>query len=209
MYEAVFFDLDGTLIDTETLALRSNRLVFEAHGHEVDEAFLHSMIGKDLPTMNAVLRRVMPELDLERFAEEATTAFLHEMERGLELKPGVRQLLNHLPLPKVVVTSSGRASAHHKISLTGIADAFVDVISVDDVTRAKPAPEPYLLAAERLGVNPKRCLVFEDSEIGAEAGHRAGCTVVQVEDVLKPSGRWAHHVAKDLLSGARMAGLMA
>ena len=63
--------------------------------------------------------------------------------------------------------------------------------------------------AERLGVSPARCLAFEDSETGAEAAHRAGCTVVQVPDVGQATGRWAHHLARDLIDGAARAGLTA
>ena len=107
-----------------------------------------------------------------------------------------------------MVTSSGRDEAHHKIGVVGLRAAFPTVVTVDDVTRAKPDPEPYLLAARLLGVSPSRCLVFEDSEAGAEAAHRAGCVVVQVPDVVQASGRWAHHVAPDLMSGARRAGLL-
>mgnify|MGYP006173015307 CR=1 FL=1 len=106
------------------------------------------------------------------------------------------------------VTSTGREGAHHKLGLAGIAHHFRTVVTFDDVRHPKPAPEPYLLAARLLGVSPARCLVFEDSEAGAEAAHRAGCVVVQVPDVVQASGRWAHHVAPDLMSGARRAGLL-
>ena len=72
----------------------------------------------------------------------------------------------------------------------------------------KPHPEPYLLAASLLNVDPARCLVFEDSEAGAQAAHRAGMVVVQVPDVVPSDGKWAHHLAGDLLEGARLAGLI-
>jgi beta-phosphoglucomutase-like phosphatase (HAD superfamily) len=81
-------------------------------------------------------------------------------------------------------------------------------VTVDDVTQPKPHPEPYLLAAQLLGVAPARCLVFEDSEAGSEAAHRAGMVVVQVPDVVPSDGKWAHHLALDLMSGARAAGLI-
>ena len=81
-------------------------------------------------------------------------------------------------------------------------------VTFDDVTLAKPAPEPFLLAAALLGVDPKRCLAFEDSEAGAEAAHRAGMTVIQVPDINPASGQFAHIVAPYLLTGAREIGLL-
>ena len=208
MYDAVFFDLDGTLVDTEALALRSNLRVFADHGHPVDAAFLHRMIGKDEPSITLLLQEALPGLDAVRLQADLHRVFYEDLEAGLDLKPGARELLDSLTVPAVLVTSSGRIGALRKLELTGILSAFADIITLDEVTRPKPDPEPYLIAADRLGLAPARCLVFEDSETGAEAGHRAGCTVVQVKDVVQPTGRWAHHLADDLLSGARLAGLM-
>ncbi|NPD14357.1 HAD family phosphatase [Xinfangfangia sp. D13-10-4-6] len=207
MFDAVFFDLDGTLVDTEALALRSNLRVFADHGHPVDADFLHSMIGKDEPSVTRWLQETLPHLDAARLQSDLHRVFYEDLEAGLDLKPGARQLLDSLQVPAVLVTSSGRKGALRKLELTGILPAFASLITVDEVTKPKPDPQPYLMAAESLGLPPQRCLVFEDSEPGAEAGYRAGCTVVQVRDVLPPSGRWAHHTADDLLSGARMAGL--
>ena len=127
---------------------------------------------------------------------------------GVPLKPGVPDLLQGLGHPKAIVTSSGRDSARNKLSLAGLGPHFAQVVTRDDVRAAKPDPEPYLLAARLLGAKPSRCLVFEDSEPGAEAAHRAGCQVVQVPDIVPSLGRWAHHLAPDILTGARMAGLL-
>ncbi|MFT4150793.1 MAG: HAD family phosphatase [Paracoccaceae bacterium] len=207
MYDAFLFDLDGTLIDTESIALRTNLAVFHALGHPVDEAFLHGLIGKDAPTSAALIRDRLPGIDLALLERELTAAFYRGVDQGLSLKPGVAELLPRLDAPAVVVTSSSRAGALRKLQAAGLASAFADVIALEDVSAAKPAPDPYLLAAERLGVAPARCLVFEDSEIGAEAAHRAGCRVVQVPDILPTEGRFAHHVAPTLIEGARMAGL--
>ena len=207
MFDAVFFDLDGTLVDTEALALRSNLKVFAQHGHPVGADFLHGMIGKDEPSITAWLREQIPGLDAEKLQRDLHDTFYVDLEEGLDLKPGARELLDALSVPAVLVTSSGRKGAIRKLELTGILPAFAGIITLDEVTRPKPDPQPYRMAAESLGLSPSRCLVFEDSEPGAEAGHRAGCTVVQVKDVVQPTGRWAHHLADDLLSGARLAGL--
>lgn len=208
MFDAILFDLDGTLIDTESLAMRAGMTAFAALGHIVDEDFMHSLVGVDLPNAGRMIEAALPDLDALALHGLWRQGFQAAIAKGLPLKPGVDELLSLRLRPMAIVTSSGRAEAHHKLKLTGIADAFVHVITVDDVQSAKPAPDPYLLAAARMGVLPSRCLVFEDSETGAESAYRAGCHVVQVPDVVPSAGRWAHHLAPDLLAGARLAGLL-
>ncbi|GAB1361953.1 HAD family phosphatase [Rhodobacter sp.] len=208
MYDALFFDLDGTLIDTESIAAATGIAAFAAHGHAVDEAFMHALIGKDEPTSSAIIRAALPEADLDAIGLDWRAGFEAGVERGLPLKPGAAEILANPALPRVLVTSTRREGAHRKLGIAGIAGAFAHVVTLNDVEAPKPAPAPYLLAAQLLGVAPARCLVFEDSETGAEAAWRAGCTVVQVPDIAPSQGRWAHHLAPDLLTGARMAGLI-
>ncbi len=207
MIDAIFFDLDGTLIDTESLALASGLAAFAAMGHPVDEEFMHRLIGKDMPTAGRLIAAALPGLDQTGLHSLWGERFQAATADGLPLKPGAETLLSARLRPMALVTSSGRDEAHRKLGIAGIADAFETIVTFHDVAAPKPAPEPYLLAAERLGVSPARCLVFEDSETGAESAHRAGCIVVQVPDVAPSEGRWAHHLAEDLISGARMAGI--
>ena len=208
MFDAILFDLDGTLVDTESIALAAGMAAFAELGHPVDEAFMHGLVGKDLPTAGRIIAQALPTLDQAALQPLWSGAFLAAVAQGLPLKPGAEALLAARLKPMAIVTSSRRTEAVHKLDVAGIAGAFAHVITYDDVTAPKPAPEPYLLAAARLGVAPARCLVFEDSETGAEAAYRAGCRVVQVPDVVPSAGRWAHHLARDLLEGARLAGLM-
>jgi HAD superfamily hydrolase (TIGR01509 family) len=209
MFDAILFDLDGTLVDTESLALTAGLAAFAALGHPVTEDFLHQLVGIDLPTAGGIIGAALPKLNQQDLHPMWQAGFLAAMdERGLPLKPGVAELIGARLHPMAIVTSSSRKEAARKLAIAGIADAFTLVITLDDVTAPKPAPDPYLLAAERLGVAPARCLVFEDSETGAQAAFRAGCRVVQVPDVVPSTGRWAHHLASDMLSGARAAGLL-
>lgn len=208
MFDAVFFDLDGTLIDTERLAMAATVSAFAAMGFEVGHDFLHDLVGKDMPTGERLIAARYPLLDLQDLDRRVAFAMNQELLSGMPLKPGVHALLTKIAQPKAIVTSSSRKSAVRKVTQAGLMDAFLHLITLDDVTRAKPAPDPYLLAAKRLGVAPARCLVFEDSEVGAQAAHCAGMHVVQVPDLVPSQGRFAHHLADALISGARAAGLI-
>jgi HAD superfamily hydrolase (TIGR01509 family) len=208
MFDAIFFDLDGTLVDTESIALTAGLRAFAEVGHPVDAAFMHALVGKAQPQAAEIILAAMPAIDLAAFDQAWRIEFDAGMADGLPLKAGAAELLERLDHPLAIVTSTGRVGAHHKLGLVGLTHHFRAIITLDDVTAPKPAPDPYLLAAQTLGVDPKRCLVFEDSDVGAEAGHRAGCTVIQVPDVAPTQGRFARHLVADLLTGARLVGLI-
>jgi HAD superfamily hydrolase (TIGR01509 family) len=207
MFDAVLFDLDGTLVETEVLAQAAGAAAFAALGLTPPPGFLDILVGKDNPTCDRIVADTFPGIDLEMLRRIRRDHVAAGMAQGLPLRPGARAVLAAIRLPKAVVTSSTRIEAALKLRLTGLDALFDTVVALEDVASPKPAADPYLLAARRLGVDPARCLAFEDSETGAEAAWHAGCTVVHVPDTVPASGRWAHHIAATLAEGAAAAGL--
>ncbi len=208
IYHAVIFDLDGTLLDTEAITHAAGIEAFATLGIDVDPAFLHSLVGKDDATGGALIRAAYPGMDPARFDALWVAGARRRMAGGIPLKPFALELLDRIAQPRAIATSSGRESAARKLSVSGL-PSFSHVVTFDDVARPKPAPDPYILAARLLGVDPAACIAFEDSDTGAASARAAGMTVVQVPDLVPTDGRHAHHLAPDLLAGARAAGLIA
>lgn len=208
MFDAVIFDLDGTLIDTERLTQAAGIEAFAELGITVDPAFLQSLIGVDDRTGGGIIHARYPDLDPDAFTSAWGAAVDRHYAAGLPLKPGTTELLGMLAQPMALATSSTRAQCTRKLLRTGLGVHFAHVVTFDDVTAPKPDPEPYLLSARLLGIDPARCLAFEDSETGARSAHAAGMTVVQVPDLVPATGSFAHLVAPDLISGARGIGLI-
>lgn len=211
-YDAVIFDLDGTLIDTEQLCNETGVAACANIGHPVSMAFFQTLAGIDDSTR---VKLIGAEYGVS--IEEA--AFLAEWDRlctlrfahGVPLKDGALDLIakiSALNVPMAICTSSRRGPAAEKIAAAGFGAAFQTIVTLDDVAHAKPAPDPYLLAAKRMGVAPQGCLAFEDSDTGAASARAAGMQVIQVPDIHAPKGTDAHIIASTLLKGAVQSGLL-
>jgi HAD superfamily hydrolase (TIGR01509 family) len=124
------------------------------------------------------------------FADECRRIMRGRLAEAVPVKAGVTELLNELDarrIPMAVATSSRSHHALSHLGTAGLLDRFVTVVTRDDVQNPKPAPEPYLLAASRLAVEPAACLAIEDSHAGVRAAHAAGLQTVLVPDLLPPS----------------------
>lgn len=211
-YAAVVFDLDGTLIDTETLCNAAGLVTCRALGIDITADFFESLAGiHDARRVELISARIGRPVDFDHFMNLWDAECTRGFAKGVPVKPGVAEvmaLISARALPVALATSSRRDPARQKLVAAGLAGHFATVVTVEDVARPKPAPDPYLLAAQRLGVDPARCLAFEDSETGAASAHAAGMTVVQIPDLHPASGDHAHYIASDLMTGARAAGLL-
>lgn len=199
-FAAVVFDMDGLLVDTESLAMRSLMQVATEMNIDAPETFCHTMIGVPADHCRLLVQeRFGPDFPADRYLSAASRHMEALIEAGaLALKPGVLELLADLEalgIGKAVATSSSRAKADHHLRCTGILPRFDAVITRDDVERGKPHPDLFLKAAQDLSVPAENCLAFEDSYNGVRAARAAGMTVVMVPDLLPPTEEMRAHCA--------------
>jgi sugar-phosphatase len=170
---AFLFDLDGVLVDSRAVVERTCRRW--ALRHQLDpETVLRIAHGR---RTRDTVKAVAPHLDLEREVAWLDDAELEDVD-GLSAVPGVRQFLATLPAGSwAVVTSCGPALASLRLTSVGLPNPSI-VVTSEDVSQGKPAPEGYQLGAKRLGHDAAACLVFEDAPPGIAAGRAAGARVV-------------------------------
>ncbi len=175
----VVFDCDGVLVDSEDLCNSIMLEVLAERGlsmsrEQADEVFL----GHTLPACVAIAERLGGAPIGEDFLDELERRCQLAFERELQPVPGVRAVLERLPVAASVASNSSRAGLARKLHLTGLTGFFEDrLYSFEDVPRPKPAPDMYLLAAHRAGLPPDQCLVVEDSLTGVGAARAAGMRV--------------------------------
>jgi HAD superfamily hydrolase (TIGR01509 family) len=189
--DAVIFDMDGLLIDTEAVYLAAY-LAAAAHMKvELPLAFCHSLIGRPSPDCDRMIQEYFgPAFALDAFNDHADGHAARALEAKVPVKAGAVELLTYLGergLPLAVATSSSRRTTERHLGQAGLLGHFRALATRDDVERGKPHPDLYLEAARRLGVAPGRCLAFEDSNNGLTAAHAAGMQAVMVPDIAPPT----------------------
>ena len=190
-FEAVIFDMDGTLLDTERVF---KTIVFEVCtelGFEMTDAVHMSMVGGSHENTNRLLVEAYGvAFPYSMFDERCRVVMGERSHGGVPVKAGAIELVSELRergIPTAVATSSRRPHAHKHLGAAGLLGMFDTIVTRDDVLKPKPHPEPYLLAASRLGIDPLKCLALEDSHTGALAAHAAGMQTIMVPDLVHPS----------------------
>lgn len=202
---AVIFDMDGTLIDTETLGHASWDHAGVDTGLVVGEDLKNQMVGRNLRDIQRMVREGFPGQDVEDLLERAN---FHNHRLVTEtvppIKAGAQELLEWLAgqqIPLALATSSMSHQAEDKLGRTGLRDYFRFLIAGDQVDEGKPHPEIFLKAAAGLGATPDACAVFEDSGPGIKGARAAGTLAVLVPEHDPVPAAWsadAHEILTDL-----------
>lgn len=184
--QAVLLDMDGTLVDTEGFWWDVEVEVFASLGHTLDESWRHVVVGGPMSrSAGFLLEATGAAISLAELTDLLNQGFEDRIDRAVPLMPGAARLLAELSahgVPTALVSASHRRIIDRVLAAIGT-QHFALSVAGDEVARTKPHPDPYLLAASRLGVDPARCAVVEDTATGVAAAEAAGCRVVAVPSV--------------------------
>jgi HAD superfamily hydrolase (TIGR01509 family) len=192
--QAVIFDMDGLIIDTEIVYRMAWQQSAADLGYSMSDDLYSSFAGRRTIECEAILFETYgSKFPLSDFLTKSDRLYLEHVKRyGISTKPGLCELLDLLDtrhIPKAVATSTGRVNA--LLCLGGLANRFTLIVTGDEVTKGKPAPEIFLLAAARLQLVPQQCLVLEDSDAGVQAANAACIPVIMVPDLNHQSAQVA------------------
>ncbi len=184
-FAAVLWDLDGTIVDTEPLWMGAETELAVSYGRTWRDEDAFDLIGSDLLTAGAILKSKLGIDDMtpRQIVDYLIARVVAGLQGEITWRPGAVELIRSLAdesVPQALVTMSW----HEIADPFGKLLPFDTVVSGDQLERGKPHPDPYLLAAERLGVDPADCLAVEDSPTGAASASAAGCRVLTVPHII-------------------------
>lgn len=210
---AVIFDMDGTLIDTEAEHWRTMAQASTALGWPFTDELLLRMVGITRDENRLMLAELLgPDFPLDQFYADADALFDAALEAAMPLRPGAMAVLQQLAdagVPMALATSTEAPFAQQRLEKAGLLPFFDQIVTRNDVERPKPDPEPYLLAAYRLGVAPGDAVAVEDSYAGVQSATSAGIATVMVPDLVQPTEREWQSAAAVLPGLNRLWGLLA
>ena len=192
MIEAVIFDMDGLMFDTEIISFACWKTAASKYGYVIIEELFLKTLGQTVERDQEIYAEYLGEdfpfeaVKNERFRLGAE----YLRTNTVPIKDGLLELLAYLKnrhYKTAVATSSPREIALPLIEKAGVANFFDNIACGDEITNSKPDPEIFLTAALKLGASPERCMVLEDSEFGITAASRAGMKTVLIPDLKDPS----------------------
>ncbi|SHG25654.1 HAD family hydrolase [Cognatishimia maritima] len=216
-YAAYLFDMDGLLLDTERLFMVPLVTLAAREGIDASaaEAFYLDLIGTSVAETSRRLETFLPpHIDVSAFEANWRLEYDALVAKHVPLRPYAKEVLDALKSQgarMALVTSTHGASARSKLTKAGIIDYFELIKAGDEVSANKPDPAPYREAAKGLGVDPKDCVAFEDSDTGTTSAIRAGCLTYQIPDLRpigKPLPNLGQKMAQTLWEAARDLGVI-
>ncbi|MFO7810724.1 MAG: HAD family phosphatase [Candidatus Delongbacteria bacterium] len=192
MYDAFIFDMDGLLFDTEKICWNCFKEICSGYGYDPDFEIYKKCIGRNTAEGNKLLEKgfgsFIPYAEANRKWNDLYISLIEK--EAIPLKEGAHTFLKTLAqknLRTAVATSTDTGVALKKLKKAGILNFFEKVTGGDTVKKSKPDPAIYLNTATALGAEPKKCIVFEDSENGVRSAYAAGMTIIQIPDLIEPS----------------------
>ncbi len=205
--ECVIFDMDGLILDTERLSFEAWQKILKKYGQIMTQEIYTTLMGITYENViNKLIEIYGRELPIaEIYAEKNRDVLKFMYDNGVPVKPGIYELLDFLVernYKLALATSTSRDKAVNLLEKVGIKNKFQVMVFGDEVVNSKPDPEIFLKAAEKLGVNPEKCIVLEDSPAGIEAAYRAGMKGINITDLKIPDEKiqkFAHKIFGSLL----------
>lgn len=189
---AVLFDLDGLLIDTETISKRAWERAALEFGFEFTNSLYRKIAGRSMISAEEVLKsHLAGYISVDDYINRASYFYNKDIDtNGTPLMPGTSELLDYLDLSDLkvaIVTSTSIEQAQRKLKISRLDERIKTVVSSEEVENGKPAPDLFILAAERLSTAVGQCMVVEDAEHGIVGASTAGMIPVMVPGTLPPS----------------------
>jgi HAD superfamily hydrolase (TIGR01509 family) len=186
-FSAYLFDCDGTIVDSMPLHYVAWNTTLAEYGCPFPESLFYAWGGKPvdeiISTLNAMNSLNMPVHEVGLRKEDRFFAMLPDLKAIPEVVEHIHA--QHGRIPLAVVSGGRRTSVVRSLTTVQLLDRFETIVGADDYVNSKPAPDAFLLAAQRLGVTPKQCLVFEDTDLGIQAATAAGMASVRVPSPLE------------------------
>ena len=211
--QAVLLDMDGTLVDSEGFWWDVEVEVFASLGHTLDDTWRHVVVGGPMTrSAGFLIEATGADIGLDELTVLLNQGFEDRIDHSLPLMPGAARLLAELSehrIPTALVSASHRRIIDRVLTTLG-PQHFALTVAGDEVSRTKPHPDPYLLAAAGLGADPARCAVVEDTATGVAAAEAAGCQVVAVPSIapIAPAARRTVVPSLEHVDLAFLRGLM-
>ena len=190
--KGVVFDMDGLMFDTENLTYTLQKPILAERGIDYTLDWYKQTVGKRSEDIILMFRELCGDsFNYEAFRAQCREAYQkYTDEFGVPVKEGLFELLDYLKAKGIKIalaTSTTEPSAARTLKISGTLPYFDALVCADDVKRGKPYPDPFIKAAEKLGLNPENCLALEDSINGIKSAYSAGMVTVMIPDLIEPS----------------------